>query len=116
MVANSGQVIDCHHSVAPGYGPDMGAQLRAHLTPLPDNWVWEQVEEILGPREVHLMLVNLHEIDRMAHAGNRAGYTGAVSHASAMIQGRSPATIVLLLAGFVLFTCRRAVPTRRPSG
>ncbi len=85
VVANSGQVIDCHHSVAPGYGPEAGAQLRAHLSALPDNWVWEQIEEILTPREVHLMLVNLHESDRMGHAGNWAGYTGAIEHASAAI-------------------------------
>jgi hypothetical protein len=85
VVANSGQVIDCHHSVAPGYGPEMGAQLRAHLTALPDNWVWEQLEEIMAVREVNLVLLNLHESDRMGHAGNWPGYTGAVAHAAEAI-------------------------------
>ena len=83
VVANSGQVIDCHHSVAPGHGPEMGAQLRADATgSMPDTWVWDQVNEILDDGEVDLMLVNLHESDRMGHAGNWSGYTGAVEHAS----------------------------------
>lgn len=83
VVANSGQVIDCHHSVAPGYGPELGAQLRAHLTSfVPDTWVWEQVEQIMDVREVNLVLLNLHESDRMGHAASWAGYTGAISHAS----------------------------------
>ncbi len=66
---------DCEHTLMPGFGLERSAESVVDFTYTEsDDWVWDQVDAALAGGEVDLMLVNLHEVDRMGHSMNWDGY------------------------------------------
>ncbi len=66
---------DCEHTLMPGYDLERAAASVVDFSYTEsDDWVWDQVEAALDLGEVDLMLVNLHEVDRMGHSQDWDGY------------------------------------------
>ncbi len=66
---------DCEHTLMPGYDLERAAAAVVDFSYTEsDDWVWDQVETALAQGEVDLMLVNLHEVDRMGHSQDWDGY------------------------------------------
>jgi len=71
-------------SAMPGYGAELAASRRYDPENLEeDEWVWEQVDDILAEHEVSLMLINVSEVDRKAHELDWDAYTGNATDAAA---------------------------------
>ncbi len=83
VVSNTPLLHDTYRSLMPGYGEDYGATNRTDYSGYAnDEWSWEQIYDAVENHDVALMLVNLHEVDRMGHAGTWLGYTGKATQAS----------------------------------
>ena len=66
---------DCEHTLMPGFELERSASSIVDFDYVEDDdWVWAQVEQVLHEHEVELMLVNLHEVDRMGHSQDWEGY------------------------------------------
>ena len=77
---------DADHSLMPGYSSDGGAANIVDWSyTLEDSWVWGRIESTLGDHEVALMLVNLHEVDRIGHTEDWDGYTEKIREASGTV-------------------------------
>jgi len=74
---------DASHCLMPGCQPDGGATTVVDWSyTLEDSWVWSEIDSALDEHEVALMLVNLHEVDRIGHMADWDGYTGKIQEAS----------------------------------
>jgi len=74
---------DADHTLMPGYASDGGAASIVDWSyTLEDSWVWERIEATLADHEVALMLVNLHEVDRIGHTADWDAYTDKILEAS----------------------------------
>ena len=83
VVSNTPLLHDSTQSLMPGYGEDYGATNRVEYGGYAtDEWSWEQIYDAVENNDVALMLVNLHEVDRMGHAGSWQGYTGKATQAA----------------------------------
>jgi len=77
---------DCEHTLMPGYGLERSAMSVVDFSYTEsDDWVWDQVESVLAGQEVDLMLVNLHEVDRMGHSQDWDGYLDKAHLASVAV-------------------------------
>ena len=86
LVGNTPLIHDSSHSLMPGYGIDYGPSRALDYSGHEQNqYAWDQIEAIMADHEVALMLVNLHETDRHAHAGSWLGYTEKTIESSDMI-------------------------------
>ena len=79
---------DCEHTLMPGYDLERAAASVVDFSYTEsDDWVWDQVESALDQGEVDLMLVNLHEVDRMGHSQDWDGYLDkAFAGSTAVVQ------------------------------
>ena len=77
---------DCEHTLMPGYDLQRSAMSVVDFSYTEnDDWVWDQVESVLAGNEVDLMLVNLHEVDRMGHSQDWDGYLDKAHLASVAV-------------------------------
>jgi len=83
LVGNTPLIHDSSHSLMPGYGRDYGPSRALDYTGHEQNqFAWDHIADIMAENEVALMLVNLHETDRHAHAGSWLGYTEKTAESS----------------------------------
>ena len=86
VVGNTPLIHDAAHSIFPGYGEDYAASRALDYTGTMHNqFAWDHIEEKMGEAEIRLMLVNLHETDRLAHAGSWIGYVDKTRESSEYI-------------------------------
>ncbi len=83
VVSNTPLLHDANRSLMPGYGGEFGAGNRVDYSGYAtDEWSWDEIYDAVENNDVGIMLVNLHEVDRMGHAGTWLGYTGKAIQAS----------------------------------
>lgn len=83
VVSNTPLLNDSTHGLMPGYGLDRGAVNACEFSGSADDaWSWSEVYAAIDEHEVALMMVNLHETDRMGHAAIWNLYTGKAEQAS----------------------------------
>jgi len=83
VVSNTPLLHDMTQSLMPGYGEDYAATNRVDYGGYAnDEWSWSEIYDAVENDDVALMLVNLHEVDRMGHAGTWQGYTGKTTQAA----------------------------------
>ena len=83
VLSNTPQIYDANASLMPGYGLEYGAKRRIQFDDeWPDDWVWMELDTIMADHEIDLMLVNFHEVDRVAHWGDWGWHTEALQKTS----------------------------------
>jgi MYXO-CTERM domain-containing protein len=83
VLSNTPQIYDANASLMPGYGQQFGAERRIQFDDeMPDEWAWMEIDSLMADHEIDLMLVNFHEVDRVAHWGDWAWHTEALQRTS----------------------------------
>ena len=79
VLSNTPQIYDAHSSLMPGYGSEYRAERRCQFDDeMLDDWVWSELDSLMVDHEIDLILVNFHEVDRVAHWGDWSWHTEAL--------------------------------------
>jgi hypothetical protein len=85
LVTGKRFVHQADYSLDPSYGQAYRARVDSNAFGYTDMLVWEELQSIMDQHHPSLVMVNLPEVDAVAHDGDWDSYTSAISQADSIV-------------------------------